>query len=66
MVALLGNLFAGQHHGTTAGKIVTITAPAAQMQRPQGVTEAQKIIEWPLRLKPLPTAGNDQFTLTLT
>lgn len=53
-------------HGTGAGKIATLDVPAAQMQRPQGLSNAQNIKEWPLRLVPLPTAGNDQFTLTLT
>ena len=53
-------------HGVGAGKIATLNAPAAQMQRPQGLTNAQNIKEWPLRMVPLPTAGNDQFTLVLT
>lgn len=53
-------------HGTGAGKIATINAPAAQMQRPQGAQNAQGVIEWPLRLVPLPVTGNDQFTLVLT
>lgn len=53
-------------HGTGAGNIVTLAAPAAQMQRPQGLENAQDIKEWPLSLMPLPTAGNDQWTLTLT
>ena len=53
-------------HGTVAGKRATINVPAAQMQRPQGWQNAQGIAEWPLRLLPLPTTGNDQFTLVLT
>lgn len=53
-------------HGTVAGKRTTINVPAAQMQRPQGVQNAQGIVEWPLRLVPLPITGNDQFTLVLT
>ncbi|WP_417725807.1 phage tail tube protein [Salipiger sp.] len=53
-------------HGTGAGKIATLDVPAAQMQRPQGLSTAQNVKEWPLRLVPLPQAGNDQFTLTLT
>lgn len=53
-------------HGTVAGSIATLSVPAAQMQRPQGLENAQGIAEWPLRLVPLPTAGNDQFTLTFT
>ena len=53
-------------HGTGAGKIATLDVHAAQMQRPQGLSTAQNVKEWPLRLVPLPQAGNDQFTLTLT
>jgi hypothetical protein len=53
-------------HGKAAGKIVTLDVPVAQMQRPQGLENAQNIVEWPLRLVPLPTVGNDQWTLTLT
>lgn len=54
-------------HGIGAGNIVTLAIPAAQMQRPQGVENAQDIMEWPLSLMPLPTgAGNNQWTLTLT
>ncbi|MEQ9281217.1 MAG: hypothetical protein RLO16_01475 [Marinovum algicola] len=53
-------------HGTSAGKIVTLTAPTAQMQRVQGLENAQNITEWPLRLVPLASSGNDQWTLALT
>lgn len=53
-------------HGTGAGNIATLNAPAAQMQRPQGMENAQDIMETPLSLMPLPTLGNDQWTLTLT
>lgn len=53
-------------HGTGAGAIATLSAPTAQMQRLQGLQNAQNILEWPLRLVPLPAAGNDQWTLTLT
>jgi hypothetical protein len=53
-------------HGRIAGHIATLTVPKAQMQRPEGLANAQKIVEWPLRLAPLPTAGNDQWSLTLT
>lgn len=53
-------------HGTAAGKIATLTAPTAQMQRPQGLENAQNITEWPLRLVPLASSGNDQWTLALT
>lgn len=53
-------------HGTGAGKISTLSIPQAQMQRPQGLENAQDIKEWPLRLIPLPTSENDQWTLALT
>lgn len=53
-------------HGKTAGNIITINAPAAQMQRPGSPVEAQGIKEWPLNLAPKPVSGNDQWTLTLT
>lgn len=53
-------------HGTQAGRIATLSVPKAQMQRVQGLENAQNITEWPLRLLPRPAAGNDQFTLTLT
>ena len=53
-------------HGTQAGNIVTIDVTKAQMQRPTEITNQNGIVEWPLRLVPLPTAGNDQFTITFT
>lgn len=53
-------------HGVGAGKISTLAVPAAQMQRLQGLESAQDIKEWPLSAMPLPTSGNDQWTLTLT
>lgn len=53
-------------HGTVAGNIASLGVPSAQMQRPQGLENAQNILEWPLRLVPLPNTGNDQWTLTLT
>jgi hypothetical protein len=53
-------------HGTQAGRICTLSVPAAQHQRVQGLENAQNITEWPLRLLPRPQLGNDQFTLTLT
>lgn len=53
-------------HGTAAGKIATLAVAAAQVQRPAGFEANQNIAEWPLRLVPLATSGNDQWTLTLT
>jgi len=53
-------------HGTTAGKIATLNAPTAQLQRLQSLENQQGVLEWPLRMVPLPTSGNDQWTLVLT
>ncbi len=53
-------------HGVGAGKIVTLNAPLAQIQRPSGLAEQQGIVEWPLSLVPQVNAGNDQWTLVLT
>lgn len=53
-------------HGTGAGRITTLAMPRAQMQRPASPAINQNIVEWPLRLKPVPDTGNDQWTLTLT
>lgn len=53
-------------HGTTAGNIVRLDLPTCQVKRPTGYQENQGIAEWPLALMPLPDAGDDQFTITLT
>lgn len=53
-------------HGTAAGRIATLDVPTAQFGRLSGLENAQNIVEWPLRMIPLPASGNDQFTLTLT
>lgn len=53
-------------HGKTAGNIITLRSQFAQMQRPGDLSSQQNVTEWGLRLKPRPSAGNDQFTLTLT
>jgi hypothetical protein len=53
-------------HGTVAGNIAQIDVAKAQMQRPQGLENTQNIVEWPLRMIPVPTNGNDHWTLTLT
>jgi hypothetical protein len=53
-------------HGTAAGNIITLTAPTSQVKRPTGYQENQGIAEWPLGLSPLPTSGNDQFSMVLT
>lgn len=53
-------------HGTGAGKICTLSVPSAQMQRPSGLEDQDGIMEWPLKLAPLPVNGNDQFTIAFT
>lgn len=53
-------------HEAQAGRVATLAVPSAQMQRPDAPTDAQGIVESPLRLKPLPVTGNDQWTLTFT
>jgi hypothetical protein len=53
-------------HGTTAGRRCTLAAPLFQYQRPTGFRAQQGIIEATLKGVPLPNAGNDQWTLTLT
>lgn len=53
-------------HGAGAGRIAALTLPRLQMQRPDGVAAQQGVVEWPLRMVPLPDDGNDQWTLTLT
>lgn len=53
-------------HGTGAGKVCTLAVPKAQIQRAGDLSEQQGIVEWALKLVPLATAGNDQFTLAFT
>lgn len=53
-------------HGTAAGKIATLDIASAQQGRLTGYDNQQNIVEWPLDFMPLPTAGNDQWKLTLT
>lgn len=53
-------------HGTLAGLITTLEASRAQVQRADGLEDASGKAEWPLRLLPRPSVGNDQWTLALT
>lgn len=53
-------------HGTAAGRRCTVNVPKLQIQRPQSLAVQQNVVEWALRGVPLPTAGNDQWTLALT
>lgn len=53
-------------HGTVVGRKVGLTLPSAIPQRLSGYQESQGILEWPLVFSPQPTAGNDQWKITLT
>ncbi|SOC20603.1 phage tail tube protein [Rhodobacter maris] len=53
-------------HGTTAGKIMTISLPALQLQRLTSLENQQNILEWPLKGLALPISGNDQGTIVFT
>jgi hypothetical protein len=53
-------------HGSIAGRIVTIEADQAVQKRFAGSQENQRIEEWPLTFATLPTAGDDQWKITLT
>jgi hypothetical protein len=53
-------------HGTAAGKIVTVNAPTCQVKRLSGYENQQDVLEWPLALKAIPNAGNDEFSVVLT
>jgi hypothetical protein len=53
-------------HGTAAGYITTIAAPAGVVRRLTGYEVPDKVLEWPLRIGLKPSSGNDDFTITLT
>ena len=54
-------------HGTVAGSIATLTAATSQIMRPESIGNSQNIVEYSsLKLLPIPSSGNDQFTLALT
>ena len=53
-------------HGSGSGKIVTVNAPNCRLMRPDSYASQDDIWEWPLRIVPLPSSGNDQYTITLT
>ena len=53
-------------HGTVAGSIITIAAPKCEMQRVPSSENDEGVTHWPLSLKPIPSAGNDQLTMALT
>ena len=53
-------------HGTAAGGICTLDMTSTQQKRLTGYEQAQNVLEWPLEFTPLPTAGDDQWTLTIS
>lgn len=53
-------------HGTIIGRRVKVNAATAVQQRFAGPQENQGVEEWPLSFSPLPTAGDDQWKITLT
>lgn len=53
-------------HGNVAGNIVTINAPTCQVKRPPAAQNNQGKAERQLSFQPLPTLGNDQYSITLT
>lgn len=52
-------------HGTVAGKRVRFDAPYAVLQRLTGYENQDGIMEWPLSFSLQPSAGNDQWKITL-
>ncbi|MBN8955729.1 MAG: hypothetical protein J0H17_03930 [Rhizobiales bacterium] len=53
-------------HGTVAGFKTSIAVPTGSVARLTGYEQQQNLLEWPLRVTPIPSsAGDDQFTLTL-
>ena len=66
LAAAQGTVAIVLQHGTVAGSRVTLNVPVAQMMRVSGIENSQNIVEWPLSLTPIPTAGNDQWTLVCT
>lgn len=53
-------------HGTTAGKIITLSMSTSEIGRMPDYQNQDNILEWNLPLTPLPANGNDQWSLTLT
>lgn len=53
-------------HGNTAGRKLALALQSTQIKRPGELVNQQNIVEWRIGATPLPVAGNDQWTLTLT
>lgn len=52
-------------HGTAVGKRVALSVPIAQQKRPSGFSNQDNALEWPLGFVALPSAGNDQWKITV-
>lgn len=52
-------------HGTVAGRKVQIDLPSATQGRLGQYSQQQNIVEWQLPFTPLPSAGDDQWKITL-
>jgi hypothetical protein len=53
-------------HGTVAGSIATLTLGQCQIDLMGDYQQQDNILEWTLPLIPLPSSGNDQWSLALT
>jgi hypothetical protein len=53
-------------HGKTAGSIMTLTLGQCQIDLIGDYQQQDNILEWTLPLIPLPSSGNDQWSLALT
>lgn len=53
-------------HGTGAGKICTLTVPAAQLLRPEGLENQDGVVEWKLKMTPTAPVANEQYSITFT
>ncbi len=53
-------------HGIGANKIVTVSLPNCRMNLPQDLSEEDGLADITLEAVPLPTAGNDEFSIVLT
>jgi len=66
LVTSMADVALSLQHGSGAGNVMSLAATKAQMMLPGDLQADKNVTQWPLRLKPRPNAGNDQWTLTLT
>jgi hypothetical protein len=54
-------------HGTAVGNRVAVNCPTCQLKRPSGYERDGEVSMWNFEARPLPSsAGNDEFTITVT